>query len=203
MAHTLLFVQLSTIKVISGQDKGLVRGNIMRTTFIFGILAAAALGLCACNSEPTKVPAATVAPTSFSVSPESASVARIGETVKFDVGLAVTVQSGGFVKASETAYGAVGGKIAVIKIVLKNESKKPISAGGISNFELVAGESGARKTFAADVGIDNPTFGTILPGETLTGVFGFGLAAKEAQKIQIEMYDPDSSGSVQIRGSIP
>lgn len=174
----------------------------MRTTVIFGMLTAASLGLSACNGEPAQIPAATVAPTSLSASPESARVAQIGETVRFDVGLAVTVRSGGFVKASESAQGALGGKIAVIKIVLKNESKKPISAGGISNFELVAGESGARKTFAADVGIDNPTFGTILPGETRTGVFGFGLTPKEARNIQIEMYDPDSSGSVPIRGSI-
>lgn len=104
----------------------------MRSIVILGLIVAAPLGLGACGSEPAEVTAASTATASpsdsVSVSPESNPVAQLGETVRFDVGLAVTAKSGGLVKASEFAAGAVNGKIAVIKIILKNEGAEPIEA---------------------------------------------------------------------------
>lgn len=131
-----------------------------------------------------------------------ADVAEFGDTVVLDDGLAVTIQSGGLIKASEYAAGAVDGMIATVKVTVENRGDEPINAAGISAFTATAGESGVPAASAADEGIDNPTLGTVLPGSTKTGMYGFGLTAQDAQQVQIEIYDLDSSSSAVFTGAI-
>ncbi|MEX5277675.1 DUF4352 domain-containing protein [Kocuria sp. CPCC 205261] len=179
----------------------------MNKARILAVTTVISLGLVGCGGgveiEEDAAPATANSPATMEEeSSESSDVAQFGDTVVFNDGLAVTIQSGGLIEASEYAAGAVDGKIATVKVTVENRGDDPIDAAGISAFTATAGESGAPTTSAADEGIDNPTLGTVLPGNTKTGMYGFGLTAQDAQQIQIEVYGSDSSSSAVFTGAI-
>lgn len=179
----------------------------MNKTWVLGAVAVVALGLVGCGSgveidEDTTSASIGSSPTVERESFGHDGIAQFGDTITFKDGLAVTIQSGGLVDASEYAYGAVDGKVAAVKITVENQADEPIDAAGISAFTATAGESGAPTSSAADEGIDNPTLGTVLPGNTKTGVYGLGLTAQDAQQVQIEVYGSDISSSAVFTGSI-
>lgn len=179
----------------------------MNKARILAMTTVISLGLVGCGGgveiEEDAAPATANSPATMEEeSSESSDVAQFGDTVVFNDGLAVTIQSGELIEASEYAAGAVDGKIATVKVTVENRGDDPIDAAGISAFTATAGESGAPTTSAADEGIDNPTLGTVLPGNTKTGMYGFGLTAQDAQQIQIEVYGSDSSSSAVFTGAI-
>lgn len=179
----------------------------MNKARVLAVTTVMSLGLVGCGSgvEIEENAAAATASSSATMQEESfgsSDVAQFGDTVVFDDGLAVTIQSNGLIKASEYAAGAVDGKIATVKVTVENRGDEPIDAAGISAFTATAGKSGAPATSAADEGIDNPTLGTVLPGNTKTGMYGFGLTTQDAQEVQIEVYGSDSSSSAVFTGAI-
>jgi hypothetical protein len=179
----------------------------MKTKFwLIGALLAVAVAGCGSNPEvqierdAAPESAASSAPTASE--PALPDVAAFGDTVTFADGMTVTVQSAGLKPASASAYGAVDGKIAAVQITVTNEGDEVVDAGGVSTLTASAGEAGVSAPSAADEGIDNPTLGSILPGETRTAVFGFGLSAADAQKLRLEIYGNNHSDSVVFAGAI-
>ncbi len=129
-------------------------------------------------------------------------VAAFGDTVTFADGMTVTIQSAGLKTASAYAAGAVEGKIAAVQITVTNEGEEVVDAAGVSALTASAGEAGTPAPSAADEGITNPTLGSILPGETKTGVFGYGLSAIDAQKVRLEIYGNNFEDRVVFAGAI-
>lgn len=177
-----------------------------RVLVVSTVLAAVLVG---CGSSPEVAIERDVAPESVETSaaptttePTLPDVAAFGDTVTFGNGMAVTVQSAGLKTASTSAYGAVDGKIAAVQITVVNEGEEPVDAAGISALTASAGEAGKSAPSAADQGTDNPTLGTILPGETRTAVFGYGLSASDAQSMRLEIYGNDFAESIVFAGAI-
>lgn len=129
-------------------------------------------------------------------------VAAFGDTVTFSDGLTVTIQSAGLKTASAYAAGAVEGKIAAVQITVTNGSDEVVDAVGVSALTATAGEAGKPAPPAGDDGITNSSLGSVLPGETKTGVFGYGLSAIDAQKVRLEIYGNTLEDRVVFAGAI-
>ncbi|MHA7263163.1 hypothetical protein ACX80W_08170 [Arthrobacter sp. TMN-37] len=122
--------------------------------------------------------------------------AAFGDTVTFDGGVEVTLQSHGFEAASGSAPGAVDGQYAVFEITVVNNGEEEVD-GGLMNLPTVrAGDSGTavQPVVDSDTGIGTEVLSTIPVGGTETAKFAYGIAAADADLVQVEIADPTGAG---------
>ncbi|MBJ2120848.1 hypothetical protein I6N91_07630 [Arthrobacter sp. MSA 4-2] len=156
------------------------------------------IGLSACNgAEPTESPGGVPSATQDAIGEAPASQsAAFGDTVTFEGDVEVTVESRGFQSASGSAPGAVEGRYAVFEITVVNNGQEEVD-GGLMNLPTVrAGDAGTavQPVVDSDTGIGGELLSTIPPGDTQTAQFAYGIAAADADIIQMEIADPTGTG---------
>mgnify|MGYP001618587850 CR=1 FL=1 len=158
----------------------------IKKQYIASLLAAVALTatLTACSTPATSAdsnakPATSEAPAAVEEAPaENNLIKPFGEVVSYEDGVSISVALVGQFTPSETAIVTEGEIPLVFKIVLTNNSDKPLEPGVIPQ----ANSGGKPATYIADVG--NAEYGdlgmfptaAILPGQTLEWYTAFGVA---------------------------
>ncbi len=170
----------------------------MKNSFALTAALSLGIGLSACGgAEPTESPGGVPSATQDAIGEMPANQsAAFGDTVTFEGGVEVTVESRGFQSASGSAPGAVEGRYAVFEITVVNNGEAEVD-GGLMNLPTVrAGDSGTavQPVVDSDTGIGGELFSTIPPGETQTAQFAYGIAADDADLIQLEITDPTAAG---------
>jgi hypothetical protein len=167
----------------------------LKKTFI--ALPFAALLLAGCSSPaPTvatanETQAAAVQATTAAPADRSA---KLGETVTYDKGVKVTLQSLGFQPVGQYASGAIEGQAAVFELTVENGGDTELSAGLMSLAKVSYGEKNTKAESVIDSGnkLGLDSFSTILPGETQTVKFGAAIPAASAGIVRIEVTGPNA-----------
>lgn len=151
---------------------------------IAGLALTASLTACstpATSADPGAKPATSEAPASVEEEPAPEVddlIKPFGEVVTYQDGVSISVALvGAFTPTEYAIVGAADETPTVFKVVITNNSDKPLEPGAIAQ----ANSGGKPATYIADAG--NPEYGdlgmfpttTILPGQTLEWYSAFGV----------------------------
>ncbi len=185
----------------------------MNKTTITAVLAAVALaaltgcGAASTNTISSAAPAAAAAPSDTVTTAPAATpgAAKFGQSVTFPSGVSVTVTPD-VQTASESAAGAIDGKIVYFNIKITNGSKASVD-GSLASYPTVSyGAAGTAASSGVDMGAKGGASSwvrTLLPGETKTARAGFGIPAKDFGDVRVEISSPDLTDEPAIfKGSV-
>ncbi|MGV9196705.1 hypothetical protein ACTOVL_05845 [Arcanobacterium canis] len=158
-----------------------------------------AFSVSACDKQQASVSSQGSSP-SVSASPsvsESASESsssevnktpKLGETVTYPDGLAITVKDLGKFKPGQFASGAEKGTPHKIQITLKNGTDKPVKP---ATFNVVASSGGQEASQVLDLanGLDFPPSTSVLPGKSITWVEGYAFADPKDVTLEVQAID--------------
>jgi hypothetical protein len=181
--------------------------------------AALLMGLVGCSGGGTSPSvtgdAATMAPGTVTPAPEtptttptptSPRVAEFGQTASWPGGLAIKVDFAGWRPASESASGAIEGRLALFTITLINNSQQEVNGGFLASPRAAAGPKNTEVEQATDYrqDIGYSTFSTVLPGESQQVNTAYGIAAAQASSVRLEFQDPKyTNPPIIFKGTIP
>jgi hypothetical protein len=155
------------------------------------LVAVAALGLAGCAvPQPGRVsdPPSSVASPSAEPSKAASMVAKIGGTVTYPDGVAVTIVSAARYQMGEFAAGGNPGAVGIkVTVKIANGSEKPLNLGLVTS-HMHAGPNGveASRVFdsASNVGMFS---GTIAPSRAATAHLGFAVMPAELGQVSIDI----------------
>jgi hypothetical protein len=184
-----------------------------KLTISVTIAALSIAALTGCGSEASSntissttaaAPVAAAAPAS-SAPASTPGAAKFGQTVTFPSGVSVTVTPEVHT-ASESAAGAIDGKIVYFNVKIHNGSKASINGSLSSSPTVSYGADGTEASSGVDLGTKGGDTGwvrTLLPGETKTARSGVGIPVKDFGDVRVEVSSPDMADDPAIfKGSI-
>jgi hypothetical protein len=140
--------------------------------------------------EEVEASASATASPSADESAAPANVAEIGtESFTYDDGLTVAVVSATKFAKSETAAGGQPGEVGVkVTVKVTNKSKQVVDLD-LLNVGLKAGADGleAEKIFDSERGIGGGLEGSVAPGRSASGVYGFSVLPANLSTITVEV----------------
>lgn len=158
------------------------------TTFAISAVLAGSLAACS-GGNTIAPPPSQAAPATTSAPAPQQYTADFGGSVTFTDGVKVSVSQPKALPATETAAGAVEGKVVAITITVTNGSKAPVNGSlvGFPKFSYGADNVEAQTVYDAGQHIGDSHLSTILPGETQTATVGFGVPAAGYGAVRVEV----------------